>query len=160
MKKIIKTIKTIVIMGIVLLFGAAYTEITVYAQTMNDVQVRTEANKIEMIAEVQLDGYGDIQSEQFYNNFVDMCSVIGFAGTNEGLQLYFNDGTGYYIDVDSIYDNPDNMADDRIGSMITDAVIINEHIIDMRTVTGFDVSVDGLQLYLSDGTGYWLKINK
>lgn len=32
----------------------------------------------------------------FYNNFVDMQKITDFTATANGLQIYFDDGTGYY----------------------------------------------------------------
>lgn len=40
------------------------------------------------------------ETEDFQNNFVDMRSVVDFYATENGLQLYFEDGTGYYIEID------------------------------------------------------------
>lgn len=40
------------------------------------------------------------ETEDFRNNFVDMRSVVDFDATENGLQLYFEDGTGYYIEID------------------------------------------------------------
>lgn len=40
------------------------------------------------------------ETEDFQNNFVDMRSVVDFDATENGLQLYFEDGTGYYIEID------------------------------------------------------------
>lgn len=40
------------------------------------------------------------ETEDFRNNFVDMRSVVDFNATENGLQLYFEDGTGYYIEID------------------------------------------------------------
>lgn len=36
------------------------------------------------------------QMEDLHNNLVDMEKVVGFTATEEGLQLYFDDGTGYW----------------------------------------------------------------
>lgn len=40
------------------------------------------------------------ETEDFRNNFVDMRTVVDFDVTENGLQLYFEDGTGYYIEID------------------------------------------------------------
>ena len=34
--------------------------------------------------------------EEFCNNYVDMEQVTDFKATENGLQLYLNDGTGYF----------------------------------------------------------------
>lgn len=50
--------------------------------------------------------YADIMSqlqdetEERMENLVDMRSVVDFEVTGNGLQLYFEDGTGYYIEID------------------------------------------------------------
>lgn len=36
------------------------------------------------------------QTEDFNWGFVDMQKVVGFTATEDGLQLYFEDGTGYW----------------------------------------------------------------
>lgn len=36
------------------------------------------------------------ETEDCQNNFVDMRSVVDFYATENGLQIYFEDGTGYY----------------------------------------------------------------
>ena len=38
------------------------------------------------------------ETEDFKNNFVDMRQVVDFSATEYGLQLYFEDGTGYYLE--------------------------------------------------------------
>lgn len=38
------------------------------------------------------------ETEDFRNNFVDMRSVVDFATDDDGLYLYFEDGTGYYLE--------------------------------------------------------------
>ena len=46
--------------------------------------------------------YADIRdsledmTEEFYSNYVDMRKVTDFTATESGLQLYFDDGSGYY----------------------------------------------------------------
>lgn len=50
--------------------------------------------------------YADIMShlpdetEERNKNLVDMRSVVDFDATENGLQLYFEDGTCYYIEID------------------------------------------------------------
>ena len=38
----------------------------------------------------------DTTTEEFYNNFVDMRQVIDFTADENGLMIYFDDGSGYY----------------------------------------------------------------
>lgn len=42
------------------------------------------------------DTYIDTKSTEFVDNYIDMRNVCGFSVNENGLQLYFNDGTGYY----------------------------------------------------------------
>jgi hypothetical protein len=44
------------------------------------------------------DGYIDSTSEDFHNNYVDMRNVTDFETDGNGLQLYCNDGSGYYFE--------------------------------------------------------------
>lgn len=36
------------------------------------------------------------KTDDFHNSYVDMRTVIDYSGTADSLQLYFEDGTGYY----------------------------------------------------------------
>lgn len=40
------------------------------------------------------------ETEERNKNLVDMRAVVDFEVTENGLQLYFDDGTGYYIEID------------------------------------------------------------
>lgn len=84
MKRTVKTIGAIAIMGIML--TGAYLLGTIQADIIT----------VEKVIEVVPDGYMDSTSEDFYNNFVDMRSVIDYTADMDGLQLYCNDGSGYY----------------------------------------------------------------
>ena len=53
-------------------------------------EIRTET--VETIP----DGYVDTRSEEFLNNYVDMRQVVDFTASENGLQLYMSDGSGYY----------------------------------------------------------------
>lgn len=35
---------------------------------------------------------------QYDDDFIDMRTVVDFTATEYGLQLYFEDGTGYYLE--------------------------------------------------------------
>ncbi len=85
MKKSISTIGTIATM--VIMFVCAYLLGTTQAETITEVQTVTE------IKEIVPDGYIPLD-----DSIVDMDSVIDFETTEYGLQLYFDDGTGYYIE--------------------------------------------------------------
>lgn len=85
MKKSVKTIVTIVAMGIMLV--CAYLIGTTQAETITEVQTVTETK------EVVPDGYILLNDD-----IVDMNAVVDFSATEYGLQLYFEDGSGYWIE--------------------------------------------------------------
>jgi len=84
MKRTVKTIVVISIMGIML--TGAYLLGTTQADTIT----------LEKIVEIVPDGYIDSTSEDFYYNYLDMRNVIDFRIDGNGLLLYCNDGSGYY----------------------------------------------------------------
>lgn len=84
MKRTVKTIGAIAIMGIML--TGAYLLGTTQADIIT----------VEKVIEAVPDGYIDSTSEDFYNNFVDMRSVTDFETDGYSLQLHCNDGSGYY----------------------------------------------------------------
>lgn len=83
MKKTFKIIGIIATMGIMLI--CAYLLGTTQAETIIEVQTVTE------IKEVITDGYIPLD-----NSIVNMDAVIDFSATEYGLQLYFEDGSGYF----------------------------------------------------------------
>lgn len=87
MKKTIKTIGTIATIGILLV--SAYLLGTTQAKTI------TKIEEVEKAVEVVPEGYIDTNSEEFINNYVDMRKVVYFEVV-DGLQLYLEDGSGYY----------------------------------------------------------------
>ena len=82
MKKSIRAIATIAIMGIMLV--CAYLLGTTQAETITEIQTVTETR------EVIPDGYN--------YDIVDMNTIIDFSATEYGLQLYFEDGSGYFLE--------------------------------------------------------------
>lgn len=83
MKKTFKAIGIITVMGIMLVL--AYLLGTTQAETIKEVPTVTEIRKVVP------DGY-----ILLHDDIVDMNTVIDFSATEYGLQLYFEDGTGYY----------------------------------------------------------------
>lgn len=75
-------------MGIMLV--CAYLLGTTQAETITEVQTVTETR------EIIPDGYVDMDAAVFHDNYVDMRKVVGFESSDDGLQLYFEDGSGYY----------------------------------------------------------------
>ncbi|MDR1772413.1 MAG: hypothetical protein LBS02_17535 [Hungatella sp.] len=84
MKRAVKTIGVIATMGIML--TGAYLLGTTQADTLT----------LEKVVEAVPDGYIDSTSEEFHNNYVDMRTITDFETDGNGLQLYCNDGSGYY----------------------------------------------------------------
>ena len=87
MKKSIKTIVTIATIGIMLV--CAYLFGTTQAETVMEIKT------VEKTVEVVPDGYIDTNSEEFQENYVDMRKVVYWEAV-DGLQLYYEDGSGYY----------------------------------------------------------------
>lgn len=83
MKKTIKTISIIATIGIMLV--SAYLLGTTQAETITEVQTITETR------EVIPDGYIPLD-----DNIVNMNTIVDFTATEYGLQLYFEDGSGYF----------------------------------------------------------------
>ena len=88
MKKSIRTIGTIATMTVIAI--GSYFIGTTQTETI------TEIKEVEKVVEVVPDGYIDTTTEDFYNNYVDMRQVTDFTATEYGLQLYFDDDSGYY----------------------------------------------------------------
>ena len=42
------------------------------------------------------DNYINTESEEFYNNYINMREVVDFEATETGIMLYTSDGSGYY----------------------------------------------------------------
>ena len=96
MKKSIKTIGFIATIGILLV--SSYLLGTMQAETITEIQTVTETREIEKPVEVVPDGFIDTSSAEFQDNYIDMRSVIDFSVSEYGLQLYFEDGTGYWLE--------------------------------------------------------------
>ena len=94
MKKSIRTIGAISIMGIMMILS--YWLGTTQAETITEIQTVTEITETDKLVEVVPDGYIDTGSAEFQENFIDMRTVIDFDVNGDGLQLYFMDGTGYW----------------------------------------------------------------
>ena len=80
-------------------------------------------------------------------SIIDMTQITDFVANESNLQLYFNDGTGYYWESDIDSDN------DIISTGY--AQHFDDNYIDMDTVIRSDVAEYGLMLYLNDGSGYY-----
>lgn len=96
MMKSIRTIGAIATISIMLV--CAYLLGTTQAETITEIQTVTETREVEKVIEVVPDGYIDSDSPEFQENYIDMRTVIDFEANENGLQLYFADGTGYWIE--------------------------------------------------------------
>ena len=80
MRKILKTIGTIAAIG-TMVIGSYFVG-------------ASQAEKIEVIPE----GYVNTESQEFYENYIDMREVTDFSVNDNALQLYLEDGSGYYYE--------------------------------------------------------------
>lgn len=83
MKKTFKAIGIIATMGTMLV--CAYLLGTTQAETITEVQTVTETREVIPAGYIQLD-----------DDIVDMNTIVDFTATEYGLQLYFEDGSGYF----------------------------------------------------------------
>ncbi|NBJ95670.1 hypothetical protein [Parablautia muri] len=83
MGKSFRIIGVIAAIGITMMLS--YLLGTTQAETITEIQTVTETR------EVVPDGY-----IPFNDDIVDMNTIVDFTATEYGLQLYFEDGTGYY----------------------------------------------------------------
>lgn len=90
MKKSIKVIGIIATIGIIL--ACAYLLGTTQAETIIKVQTVTETK------EVIPGGYINMDAAVFRDNYIDMREVVDFEASDDGLQLYFEDGSGYWLE--------------------------------------------------------------
>lgn len=85
-----------------------------------------------------------------HESLIDMAQVTDFVANGGGLQLYFNDGTGYYWEKDI------DVSIDAIMETGSDTYIpLDDKLVDMDAVVDFTASEYGLQLYFADGSGYY-----
>ena len=74
------------------LLVSAYLLGTTHSETVTEIQT------IEKTVEVVPDGYIDTNSNEFINNYVDMRQVTDWDASDDGLQLYCEDGSGYWLE--------------------------------------------------------------
>ena len=65
---------------------------------LGTIQAKTEVKTVEVekIVEIIPNGYINTTTDDFFNNYIDMRTVSDFKANENGLQLYTNDGNGYY----------------------------------------------------------------
>lgn len=79
-------------------------------------------------------------------SLIDMNQISDFVVNGECLQLYFNDGNGYYWELET---------GATIDTISNEYAQYDDSYIDMNTVTRFDITEYGLMFYFSDGNGYY-----
>ena len=84
--------------------------------------------------------------EASLESIIDMNQISDFVVNGESLQLYFNDGTGYYWELET------GATIDTISSKYTQ---YDDSYRDMSTVVGFNATEYGLMFYFNDGNGYY-----
>lgn len=133
MKKTFKAIGIIAAMGIMI--ACAYLLGTTQAETITEIQTVTETREVIPLDEcIPL---SDIAC-YFIDNDDYPCFVLKDVATQ-----YNANGTQSYSDI------MDNLTDETQN--------FQEYFIDMRTVVGYEVNEDGLQLYCEDGSGYYIE---
>lgn len=83
MKKSLKTIGAIATITTTLV--CAYLLGTTQAETVTEMQTVTEIREVVPAGYIPLD-----------DSIVDMNTIVDFSATEYGLQLYFEDGSGYF----------------------------------------------------------------
>lgn len=89
---------TLLAVGTVAYFGGATagtTEKTAGTPEAISTIQSPEMNRVTAVP----DGFIDIRSEEFTDNYIDMHTITGYSGTDTGLLLYTEDGNGYYLEV-------------------------------------------------------------
>lgn len=131
MERIIRTISTIAAVGIILMCVCLFDS------------VQAKAAEIE---------------EQ---TVIDIDTVIDYVANDDSLQIYFNDGTGYYWEKEINVSNQ-CIADECIlygNDMLLDSnILLDSNFIDMNMVVDFVATEYGLQIYFIDGSGYWWEL--
>lgn len=136
MKRSFKTIGIIGAMAI-LLCGA-------YLLGNTQAETITEVKEVEKVVEVIPDNYVPL----------DECIPL------EDVACYFIDGYDYPCfelkDIGNQLDNPNNRSYADIMESLEDVTEeYKNNFVNMRQVTNFEATESGLQLYFSDGSGYY-----
>lgn len=48
------------------------------------------------------DGYIDMDSDEFKENYIDLRTITGYSGTETVLMLYTDNGCGYYLEAEQM----------------------------------------------------------
>ena len=131
-KKSVKTIGIIAIIGIML----------VCAYLLGTIQVKTETEVKEVVPD----------------SYIPLNECIPLSD----ISYYFIDGYDYPCfelkDIRNQLDNDNNSSYADIMEGLADVTEdFRNNFVDMRKVVDFNISEHGLQLYLEDGTGYFIE---
>lgn len=131
MKRIIKTISTIAAVGIILMCVCLFDCVQAKAAEIGEQTV------------------------------INMDTVIDYVVNDDSLQIYFNDGTGYYWEKEINVSNQ-FIADKCIlydNDIFLDNIVLpDSNFVDMNMVIDFVATEYGLQIYFIDGSGYWWEL--
>lgn len=90
---------TLLAVGTVAYFGGATASNTAEAAgTTTETIATVQPMEIDQAISVP-DGFIDITSDEFTENYIDLRTVTGYSGTATGLMLYTEDGNGYFLEV-------------------------------------------------------------
>lgn len=77
---------------------------------------------------------------EVYSDNINVANIVDWNTDGQELAVFTSDGYEYYAyKSEDIYGDNDN------------------HYINVLDVTAYTATEDGLQLYLADGTGYWIE---
>lgn len=122
MERIIRTISTIAAVGIILMCVCLFDSVQINAAEIEEQTV------------------------------IDMDTVIDYVTNDDSLQIYFNDGTGYYWEKE-VNASSEFIADECM--LYDNNILLDSNFIDMNMVVDFVATEYGLQIYFIDGSGYW-----
>jgi len=125
MERIIKTVSTIAAVGIILMCVCLFDSVQVNAAEIEEQTV------------------------------IDMDTVIDYVADDDSLQIYFNDGTGYYWEKE-VNASSEFIADECM--LYDNNILLDSNFIDMNMVVDFVATEYGLQIYFIDGSGYWWEL--
>lgn len=125
MKRIIRTISTIAAVGIILMCVCLFDSVQVNAAEIEEQTV------------------------------IDTNTIINYVANDDSLQIYFNDGTGYYWEKEINVSNQ-CVADECM--LYDNNILLDNNFIDMNMVVDFVATEYGLQIYFIDGSGYWWEL--
>lgn len=89
----IRTIKNTI--GKTIIIGTMLAVSYVSGLHSHPAENKEEAKKF---IEVIPNGYINAESKEFQDYFVDMREVVDFTVSDNGLQLYYKDGSGYWLE--------------------------------------------------------------